>query len=202
MNENNNITLAFSGASGVPYGLRLLDCLIKANKKINLIVSEAAREVFRLEAGIELPKTAEELEVWVTQKYSAEQSQVKVYSVKDWMAPMASGSAAADAMVICPCSSSTLGKIAHGISDTLLERSAEVSLKEKKPLIIVHRETPLSVIHLENMLKLAQAGATLLPASPGFYYNPTTVEELVDFVVARVLDHLHIPHQLCKRWGE
>ena len=118
------------------------------------------------------------------------------------MAPVASGSNPADAMAICPCSMGTLGAIAHGLADNLIERAADVMLKERRPLVLVPRETPLSVIHLDNMSKLAHAGAVILPPSPGFYTHPQTIDDLVDFVVARVLDQLRVPHALVPRWGE
>ena len=125
-----------------------------------------------------------------------------MFGREEWFAPPASGSNPADAMVVCPCSMGTLAAIAHGLSDSLIERATDVSIKEKRPLILVPRETPLSVIHLENLLSLARLGVVILPPSPGFYTHPTSVADMVDFVVARILDQLHIPHQLTPRWGE
>lgn len=125
-----------------------------------------------------------------------------MFGREEWFAPPASGSNPADAMVICPCSMGALAAIAHGMSDNLIERAADVSIKEKRPLILVPRETPLSVIHLENMLALARLGVTILPPAPGFYTHPGTVDDMVDFVVARILDQLRIPHTLMARWGE
>jgi len=121
---------------------------------------------------------------------------------EDWRAPVASGSNPADAMAVCPCSMGTLGAIAGGLADNLIERAADVMLKERRPLVLVPRETPLSAIHLENMLKLARAGAVILPPAPAFYTRPQTVADVVDFVVARVLDHLRVPHDLVPRWGD
>jgi 4-hydroxy-3-polyprenylbenzoate decarboxylase len=118
------------------------------------------------------------------------------------MAPIASGSNPADAMAICPCSMGTLGAVAHGLADNLIERAADVMLKERRPLVLVPRETPLSAIHLDNMLKLAHAGAVILPPAPGFYTHPRSVEDIVDFVVARILDQMRVPHTLTPRWGE
>jgi 4-hydroxy-3-polyprenylbenzoate decarboxylase len=125
-----------------------------------------------------------------------------VFGREDWMAPVASGSNPADAMVICPCSMGTLAAVAHGLADNLIERAADVMLKERRPLVLVPRETPFSVIHLENMLALARAGAAIVPPSPGFYDRPELVADLVDFVVARVLDQLAVPHRLGPRWGD
>ena len=120
----------------------------------------------------------------------------------DWLAPMASGSNPGDAMVICPCTMGTLGAIANGLADNLIERAGDVMLKERRPLVLVPRETPLSAIHLENMLKLARAGAVILPPAPGFYAHPRSIADLVDFVVARILDHIGVPNTLTPRWGE
>ncbi len=192
---NKTITLAISGASGVRYSLRLLECLLRAEQTVYLVVSAAAKAVFKLEEGID-----------ITEDYFEKQcmdypGKLIGFSDKQWTAPIASGSGISDAMVVCPCSSSTLAAIAHGMSDNLLERAADVTLKERKPLILVHRETPLSAIHLENMLKLTNMGAVIMPASPGFYQQPQDIKDLVDFIVARVLDHLTIPHELLPRWG-
>jgi 4-hydroxy-3-polyprenylbenzoate decarboxylase len=124
------------------------------------------------------------------------------YGKEEWFAPAASGSNPADAMVICPCSMGSLAAIAHGLADNLIERAADVILKEKRPLILVARETPFSLIHLRNMTALAEAGAIILPANPGFYHRPQNVEQVIDFIVARILDQLGIAHDLMKRWGE
>jgi len=135
------------------------------------------------------------------ERFGAADGQIEVFSREDWNAPIASGSSAADAMAICPCTVGTLGAIAAGLADNLIERAADVMLKERRPLVLVPRETPLSAIHLENMLKLARAGAVILPPTPGFYTKPQTVDDIVDFVVARVLDHLGVGHTLVPRWG-
>jgi 4-hydroxy-3-polyprenylbenzoate decarboxylase len=137
-----------------------------------------------------------------SERYGARDGQIAVFARDDWLAPVASGSNPADAMAVCPCTVGTLGAIAHGLADNLIERAADVMLKERRPLVLVPRETPLSAIHLENMLKLANAGAVILPPAPGFYMQPQSVADLVDFVVARVLDQLHVPHELVPRWGE
>ena len=128
--------------------------------------------------------------------------QLHVFGRDEWFAPIASGTSVADAMVVCPCTMGTLAAIAAGMSDSLIERAADVSLKEQRKLILVPSETPFSAIHLENMLKLARLGVVILPANPGFYHHPASVQDLVDFVVARILDHLNVPHQLMTRWGK
>lgn len=196
MSSVKTITLAISGASGVQYGLRLLECLLQAKQKVYLVVSPAAKAVFQLEANIEIT------EDYFIKNYEHAPSQLQCFGEKQWTAPIASGSGISDAMVVCPCSSSTLAAIAHGLSDNLLERAADVTIKEKKLLILVHRETPLSVIHLNNMLSLAKMGVTIMPASPGFYQKPEEVADLIDFMVARVLDHLGIPQTLLPPWGK
>lgn len=195
MNKPKTITLAMSGASGVRYGLRLLECLLLAEQTVYLVVSEAAKAVFKFEEGIEIS------EDYFEQHFMDHPGKLFHFSDKEWTAPIASGSGTSDAMVICPCSSSTLAAIAQGMSDNLLERSADVILKERKSLILVHRESPLSAIHLENMLKLTNMGAVIMPASPGFYLEPQGIDDLIDFIVARVLDHLTVPHDLLPRWG-
>ena len=138
----------------------------------------------------------------LSDRYHAQDGELTVHSRDDWMAPMASGSNPGDAMAICPCTMGTLGAVANGMADNLIERAADVMLKERRPLVLVPRETPLSAIHLENMLKLARAGAVILPPAPGFYTRPRTIDDVVDFVVARVLDHLGVPHALVPRWGD
>jgi len=197
----NTCTLAMTGASGAWYGLNLLEQLIKAQQTVYLLISDAARLVIPLETGLELPTTPEEIQQLLSDRYQAAPTQLQVLGLTQWTSPLASGSAAPPAMVICPCTSGTLSAIANGFSRNLIERAAEVVLKEQHQLIIVHRETPLSVIHLENMLRLARAGALILPASPGFYHQPQTVNAVIDFIVARILDQLGIEHDLWPRWG-
>lgn len=196
------VTLAITGASGVQYGLRLLQCLVNAKYRVYVMLSSAAHVVIATETDLKLSHRPEELQRQLAALYGAEDKQIHVFGKENWMAPIASGSNTAKAMVVCPCSSATLSAIAHGISSDLIERSADVMLKEQRKLILVPREMPLSVIHLENMTKLAHMGATIMPASPGFYHRPNKVEGLVDFVVARILDHLDVPHKLIPRWGE
>ena len=197
----NSVTLALTGASGAQYGLRLLQCLITADVNVHLLVSDAAREVLRLEADISLPGDEQAVADYFIDKYQARESQLHCYARTQWTASVASGSNAADAMIICPCSSGTLSAIATGASNNLIERAADVMLKERRRIIVVHREMPLSTIHLEHLLTLSKLGVTVMPASPGFYHSPRSVDDMIDFVVARVLDHLVIEHQLMERWG-
>ena len=202
MHAPRTVTLAFTGASGMPFGLRLLECLVAARCRVFLLYSTAAQVVARQECKLTIPTQPREAVRFFSVRCAASDGQLSVFAREDWMAPVASGSNPADAMAVCPCSMGTLGAIAHGLADNLIERAADVMLKERRPLVLVPRETPLSVIHLENMLKLAHAGAVILPPAPGFYTHPQTVNDLVDFVVARVLDQLHVPHELVPRWGE
>jgi flavin prenyltransferase len=201
MSAPRTITLAFTGASGMPFGLRLLDCLIAAGSRVFVLYSPAAQLVAKQECDLVLSAQPRENERLLSERYRASAGQLLVFGREDWMAPVASGSNPADAMAVCPCSMGTLGAIAGGLADNLIERAADVMLKERRPLVLVPRETPLSAIHLENMLKLARAGAVILPPAPGFYLRPRTVEDIVDFVVARVLDQLGIAHALTERWG-
>jgi len=196
------VTLAFTGASGMPFGLRLLDCLLASGARVYLLYSPAAQVVAKQECDMVLPVQPREAQRVLGAHFGARDGQLFVFGREDWMAPVASGSNPADAMAVCPCSMGTLGAIAAGLADNLIERAADVMLKERRPLVLVPRETPLSAIHLENMTRLAHAGAVILPPSPGFYTRPQSVEAIVDFIVARVLDHLGVPHALTQRWGE
>jgi 4-hydroxy-3-polyprenylbenzoate decarboxylase len=198
---NKRITLAWTGASGLAYGLRLLECLLGAGCRVDLLVSQAARIVARQELDLTLPGDSAELVAMLDARFPGHPGELRVYGEKEWFAPAASGSNPADAMVVCPCTMGSLAAIAHGLADNLIERAADVMLKERRPLILVPRETPFSLIHLRNMTQLAEAGATILPANPGFYYRPETVAEVVDFVVARVLDQLGVGNDLLPRWG-
>lgn len=196
------IILGMSGASGADYGLRLLEHLLQDGWPVQLLISTAARLVINTETDLHVPATASAMQQFFCERYQCADGQLRVYGSAEWTAPAASGSALVQGMVVCPCSSGALAAIANGNSDNLLERAADVALKERRKLILVLRETPLSVIHLENMLRVARAGALVLPASPGFYHRPTSVAAVVDFVVARILDHLEIPHTLLPRWGD
>ena len=170
--------------------------------RVYLLYSPAAQIVARQECDLTLPAQPREAARLLAERFGAADGQLTVFGREDWMAPVASGSNPADAMAVCPCSMGTLGAIAHGLADNLIERAADVMLKERRPLVLVPRETPLSAIHLENMLTLARAGAVILPPAPGFYDRPQAVADLVDFVVARVLDQLRVPHALGPRWGD
>lgn len=201
MSFDKQITLAFTGASGAPYGLRLLETLVAANYQVFLLISSAARVVLATEDDLQVPANPKSATDFFTEKYDAKSEQIKVFGKDEWFSPVASGSAAPKQMVICPCSTGTLSAVATGKSDNLIERAADVVLKERGQLILVPREMPLSTIHLENMLKLSQVGATIMPAAPGFYHNPESIQDLVDFVVARILDHLQVDQKLMPKWG-
>lgn len=196
------ITLIMTGASGAQYGLRLLEQLLALHCKVYLLLSRPALLVINTETDFKVPARASEIELYFSSLFAAQAGQLKVFEREQWMAPIASGSAVADATVVCPCTTGTLSAIACGSSRNLIERAADVALKERKKLILVVRETPFSEIHLENMLKLTRMGAVIMPANPGFYFRPQSINDLVDFMVARVLDHLDLPHQVQPRWGE
>lgn len=196
------ITLAMTGASGAAYGLRLIDCLLQADCQVYFMLSEAARTVIQMETGTTLPRTSTEIEAYFSEQFPTHPGRLRHFDLMDWLAPPASGTGDNIPMVICPASGGLVSAIAHGASTNLIQRAADVAIKEKRPLIIVPREMPASVIHLENQLKLAQLGVTVMPASPGFYQHPNTIADLVDFVVSRILDTLSIPHTLLPRWGQ
>ncbi len=202
LNRPQTITLALTGASGMPYGIRLLECLLQSGIRVYLLYSQAAQIVARQEMDLALPARAKDAADYFSERFGAVPGQLQAFGREEWFAPVASGSNPADAMVVCPCTMGTLAAIASGLADNLIERAADVALKEARKLILVARETPLSAIHLENMLKLARAGAIILPANPGFYHHPQTPQDLVDFVVARILDHVGVEHDLMPRWGE
>jgi len=196
------IALAITGASGAQYALRLLQCLIEADEAVWLMVSEPGQIVVGMETDLKLPGRSAEIQRLLGERYGARPEQLRVFGQKEWTAPPASGSSAPRALVVCPCTMGTLAGIAAGLSDNLILRAADVVLKEGRRLILVPRETPFSAIHLENMLKLARLGAVVLPPNPGFYHRPQSLDDIVDFVVARILDQLDIPHALSRRWGE
>jgi len=196
------ITIAITGASGSLYGLRLLQALLDAKRRVYLLLSRPGQLVIKMEAGLDLPNTPTDIQAYLSEHFQAGEGQLQVFGREQWTAPVASGSNPPEAMVVCPCTTSTLSSIACGASNNLLERAADVMLKEQRKLILVVRETPFSAIHLENMLKLARLGVVIMPACPGFYNKPETIDEIVDFMVARVLDQLGVEHQLALRWGE
>jgi flavin prenyltransferase len=191
------IVMAVTGASGAPYAVRLVEALVAARQPLQLIVSDHGLRLLRTETDIE------SVDAWRAQiGASAWDEHVAVFDDGDRGAAPASGSARNRGMVICPCSMGTISAISQGTSRSLVERAADVALKERRTLVLVPRETPYSAIHLENMLRLTRAGAVVLPASPGFYHRPAEIGELVDFVVARVLDHLGVAHSIGRRWGD
>jgi flavin prenyltransferase len=200
--NHNPIAVAITGASGSAYALRLIECLIKAGEPLYLMISQAGQVVLRMESGLVLPSQPDEAEQILTQRFHAAPGQLQVFGRQQWMAPVASGSNPPRAMVVCPCTTGTLSSIACGASNDLMERAADVVLKERRKLILVVRETPFSNIHLENMLKLSRMGVVIMPANPGFYNNPKSIDEIVDFMVSRILDQLEIEHHLSPRWGE
>lgn len=200
-NKTERITLAVTGASGVQYGFRLLQCLVASGAQVLFLISRAAREVAAIEADIHLPEGDEELESFLCDYARAQSGQVKVFGERQWTSPVASGSGAPGKMVVCPCSAGSLSAIATGASNNLIERAADVALKERLQLILVPREAPYSEIHLEHMLKLTRMGAVVIPASPGFYNKPESIADMVDFVVARILRQLGIEQALMPGWG-
>ncbi|MES2176804.1 MAG: flavin prenyltransferase UbiX [Gemmatimonadota bacterium] len=191
------VVMAITGASGAPYAVRLLEQLLVVGQPVQLILSSHGLRLLRTETDV---ASLESLRTVVdARRFDA---LVTVFDDDDRGAAPASGSARNKGMIICPCSMGTLSAISQGTSRSLVERAADVALKERRTLVLVTRETPLSAIHLENMLRVTRAGAVVMPASPGFYHRPGSIDELVDFMVARVLDHLDVEHALGKRWGD
>lgn len=199
---NKTVTLAMTGASGAPYGLRLLQCLIAADVRVYLILSRASEIVINTETSHELPSGITAQLAYFTEFTGAKEGQLVLFEREDWFSPVASGSSSPAQMVICPASGGTISSIATGASNNLIERAADVALKERRQLIVVPRETPYSEIHLQNMLSITRMGAVVLPASPGFYQKPASIDDLVDFVVARILDQLGVDQTILKKWGE
>lgn len=204
------IVLAVTGASGAPYALRLLEVLLRHDLEIHLVMSPAATEVFRTEVGIDIDPHEPRAEQLLLARRQEDHPdlikraarQLHLHQYRNYSAGIASGSFRTQGMVICPCSMGTLSAVAAGLSTNLIQRAADVHLKERRRLIVVPRETPLSAIHLQNMLTLQQAGGIVLPAAPGFYHQPRSIEDLVDFVVMRICDHLDVPVNLVTRWGD
>lgn len=201
MNEAKTVTVALTGASGMAYAVRLLEILLQQKHRVYLLYSQAAQIVAQQETDLVLSPNPRTTENFLNDYFSIAPGLLKVYGREDWFAPVASGSNPADAMVICPCTMGTLSAVASGLGQKLIERAADVMLKEQRKLILVTRETPFSAIHLENMLKLARSGTVILPANPGFYHEPKTIQDIIDFIVARVLDQLNVKHNLMPRWG-
>jgi 4-hydroxy-3-polyprenylbenzoate decarboxylase len=209
----NRVVLALTGGSGAIYGVRLMERLLAAGQEIHLCISPSGAQVLRDELDLEVDIYHFQVHEFLNEVRDVLSSYgfrpqeepftgtLYQHAPMDWKAGIASGSFPTDAMVICPCSMSTLAAIAHGLSTNLIQRAADVHLKERRTLVLVPRESPLSAVHLENMKRCAQAGAIVLPASPGWYHRPRSLADLVDFIVARVLDHVRLPHSLGRRWG-
>jgi 4-hydroxy-3-polyprenylbenzoate decarboxylase len=195
------IVVAITGASGAPYGVRLVEVLLAAGCDIHLTVSPSGQAVFATETDRRIDLDRFDLSALLGQAPPAA-GRCTYHHYKNLMAPIASGSFLTAAMVICPCSGSTLAAVAHAMGENLVHRAAEVHLKERRKLVVVPRETPLSLPQLKNMQAIHEAGAVVLPAAPGFYHGAATVADLVDFVVARICDQLGVPHALMRRWGE
>ncbi|MBF0454854.1 MAG: UbiX family flavin prenyltransferase [Magnetococcales bacterium] len=207
----NPLLLAFTGASGAPYGLRLMELLLQGGRAVDLILSNPARVVLKQECGLELhgdgPAVVDTLLDYFNSSAmnslnDQKRGKLRHFALDDWYSPAASGSGGERIMVICPCSMGSLARIRHGLSGNLIERAADVTIKEGGRLILVPRESPYSTIHLDNMLALSKLGVTLLPASPGFYYRPDSIQALIDFVVARILNQLGVVHDLTPGWPE
>ena len=202
MNNGNEITLAITGASGTIYAVKLLKELLLRDQQVHLMISDAAKVVFATELEIRIPKNSEAMINTMREVTGIkDKGTLRSYAQNDWMSVVASGSSSPEKMVVCPCSTGTLSAIATGASNNLIERAADVNLKEKGQLVLVTREMPLSAVHLENMLKLSRLGVSIMPASPGFYHHPETIDDLVNFVVARVLEHLGFNQNICSAWG-
>ncbi len=199
--KDDTITVALTGASGTQYGMRLIECLVRADLGVYVMFTKAAQIVVGSETEYKLPGRTAEQTRYLSSLFGAKDGQLRVFGDEEWTSPVASGSGSPRRMVVCPASMATVSAIATGASENLLERAADVVIKESGRLVIVPRETPFSAIHLENMLKLSRLGVVILPANPGFYNRPTQVQEIVDFIVARVLDQLDVPNDLMARWG-
>ena len=198
---SNTICLAFTGASGMQYGVRLLECLFEASCRVQLLYSQAAQIVARQEMELVLPSRASDAQVFFRERYAALRGRLDVFGPDEWFSAAGIGSNPPGAMVVCPCTMGKLASITQGLAKNLIERAVDVVLKEGRKLVLVPRETPFSVIHLENMLGLVQAGAVILPPALGLYHHLQRLEGLVDFVVARILDQLRLLHSLMSRWG-
>jgi 4-hydroxy-3-polyprenylbenzoate decarboxylase len=197
-----HFALALTGASGAVYGLRVAEELLAAGERVSMLITCAAFEVLREECGVEWSGGREEVTADLLAHFGCEPDRLSYHPEHDLLSPIASGSSAPDAMIVVPCSMGTLSRIACGNSGNLLERAADVMLKEGRSLVLVPRETPLSAIHLENMLKLSRLGVRIVPPMPAFYHHPQSVADLVDFVVGKVLDSVGVENRLFKRWGE
>jgi 4-hydroxy-3-polyprenylbenzoate decarboxylase len=195
------LVVAITGASGAVYATRLLEMLLRAGRNVHLTISPSGAAVIKQELGIAIDPARPDLAKLLPADSMDQLGRVTCHRHDDFLAPIASGSFLTGGMVVCPCSGSTLSGIAHAASMNLIQRAADVHLKERRKLILVPRETPLSVLQIENMQRAAQAGAVILPAMPGWYHGVQSVQDLIDFVVARILDQLAVPHELMRRWG-
>ncbi|WP_413700007.1 flavin prenyltransferase UbiX [Psychromonas sp. KJ10-10] len=196
------ITLGVTGASGSGYFLSLLQALVDNNCQVYLLLSEVAQIVLKTEVDEDWPSDLQELNTFLIKRFNAKENQIIALGKKDWFSPVASGSSAPKKMIICPCSCGTFASISQGLSNNLIERATDVILKERGLLVITPRETPFSTLHLRNMLTLSELGVTIMPLAPGFYHKPQSIEDLQDFMIARILDHLKIEHKISKRWCE
>jgi 4-hydroxy-3-polyprenylbenzoate decarboxylase len=194
-------TVAITGASGAPYALKLLQTLVKAGHNIYLCISGDGLSILNDETGLLLKGSETDIQYALEKHLGAKEGQVRYFDEDNMYAPIASGSAKVDAMVVIPCSMKTLSSIANGYASNLIERAADVTIKEKRKLVVVPRETPLSAIHLKNMLTLAKLGCHIIPAMPAFYHHPKGIGDLVNFIVGRVLDSMGIENDLSPRWG-
>ena len=199
--KGRRIVLAVTGASGSIYGLKLASELLATGNRLTMLITGAGFDVIRHETGLDWRGDEPKVTAFLREYFEDREQRLNFYGEKNFLAPVASGSAAPDAMVLCPCSMGTLSRIACGNSGNLVERCADVMLKERRPLVLVPRETPLNEIHLENMLRLSRMGARIVPAMPAFYHRPETVDDMVNFVVGKALDTLGIEHTLYRRWG-
>lgn len=199
--RSRHVVVAITGASGAAYGLKLSEALLRAGARLTLLLTPAGQMVVREECGLDWEGDEATLSRRLRAHFQAGEGELAFYAGDNLMAPIASGSSAPDAMVVCPCSMGTLARIAHGNAGNLLERCADVMIKERRTLVIVPRETPLSEIHLENMLRLARMGVRMIPPMPAFYHHPRSIDDLVGFVAGKVLDALGIAHDLYERWG-
>ena len=195
------LTIAMTGASGAPYTLRLLEICLQTDIQLQFICSPPAQIVLGMESDLKLTGSPQKIQRQLATWFDTDPSRISVFAKDQWTSPAASGSSVADAMVVCPCTMGTLAAIAAGTSENLIHRAADVIIKEHKKLILVPRETPFSSIHLENMLKLSNLGVVILPPNPGFYQGVSQLSDMIDFVVARILDQLGIENEISPRWG-
>ncbi len=199
--RSRRVVVAMTGASGAVYALKLCEELLRAGVRLTLLITPAGQLVVREECGLDWHGDEAAMSRRLRAHFQAGEGELSYFAENNFMAPIASGSSAPDAMVVCPCSMGTLARVAHGNAGNLLERCADVMIKEWRPLVLVPRETPLSEIHLENMLGLARLGVRMIPPMPAFYHHPRSINDLVGFVVGKVLDALGVAHDLYERWG-